>query len=112
MHPKVKKYLRGRAHDLKPCILVGKEGLTEGLLTEIERTAESVELLKVKVLNNAPAETREIAAQLDEKLRGVVVGTVGHTIIYFLPGKEGSHFLTPDLKIPPRFRKHEAEGEE
>lgn len=44
-----KKYLRGLGHSLKPLILVGDAGLSEGLLAEFESTLAHHELIKVRV---------------------------------------------------------------
>ena len=44
-----KKYLRGLGHDLKPLVLVGDAGLSEGLLAEFETTLAHHELIKVRL---------------------------------------------------------------
>jgi len=44
-----KKYLRGRGHALKPLIMVGESGLSDGLLAEYESTLDHHELIKVRV---------------------------------------------------------------
>ena len=46
---KQKQHLKGLAHPLKPVVLLGSNGLTEGVLAEIEQALEHHELIKVKI---------------------------------------------------------------
>ena len=41
---KQKQHLKGLAHPLKPVVLLGSNGLTEGVLAEIEQALEQHEL--------------------------------------------------------------------
>jgi len=92
---KARKYLRGRAHALKPVVSIGKDGLTEALVAEIERTAASLELIKIRLLTNIPEQKDKLIEALAARLRGELVGRVGHVVIYFLPGKEETAY--PEL---------------
>lgn len=44
-----KRYLRGLAHDLKPVVLVGGKGVTDGLVAETVNALLLHELIKIKV---------------------------------------------------------------
>ena len=46
---KQKQFLKGLAHNLKPVVLMGANGLTEAVLAEIEIALNHHELIKVKV---------------------------------------------------------------
>ena len=46
---KQKQYLKGLAHSLKPVVQLGGNGLTEGVLAEIDNALSHHELIKVKV---------------------------------------------------------------
>lgn len=52
---KQKQYLKSLAHPLKPVVMIGTNGLTEGVLVEIEHALSYHELIKVKI----SAEERE-----------------------------------------------------
>jgi RNA-binding protein len=52
---KQKQFLKSKAHDLKPIILLGANGLTEGVMAEIDNALNFHELIKIKV----PGEDRE-----------------------------------------------------
>jgi len=47
-----KKHLRTLAHDLRPIVMVGQQGLSEAVLAELESTMTKHELLKIKVRAN------------------------------------------------------------
>ncbi|SDB46203.1 RNA-binding protein [Pseudidiomarina indica] len=57
---KQKQYLKGLAHPLKPVVLLGANGLTEGVMAEIELALTHHELIKIKV----PEEERELREQI------------------------------------------------
>jgi RNA-binding protein len=46
---KQKQYLKQLAHDLKPVVMIGQYGLTEGVLAEIDLALNHHELIKVKI---------------------------------------------------------------
>ncbi|RZQ56463.1 ribosome assembly RNA-binding protein YhbY [Pseudidiomarina tainanensis] len=57
---KQKQHLKSLAHSLKPVVLLGANGLTEGVMAEIELALDHHELIKVKV----PDEDREMREQI------------------------------------------------
>lgn len=57
---KQKQHLKSLAHSLKPVVLLGANGLTEGVMAEIELALEHHELIKIKV----PGEDRELREQI------------------------------------------------
>ncbi len=95
MNGKQKRYLRGLAHSLKPLLHIGKAGLTEAFLKELEASLDRHELLKVKVLEEAPDDKKGCAAQL-EGFHGIqVVQTMGRTLTLYRPHPE-----EPVIQLP------------
>ncbi|EJS89092.1 hypothetical protein AAUPMB_07522, partial [Pasteurella multocida subsp. multocida str. Anand1_buffalo] len=45
---KQKQFLKGLAHHLNPVVMIGNNGLTEGVLAEIDNALAHHELIKVK----------------------------------------------------------------
>ena len=43
------QYLKGLAHSLKPVVQLGANGLTEGVIAEIDQALSHHELIKVKI---------------------------------------------------------------
>ncbi|MGO1246643.1 MAG: ribosome assembly RNA-binding protein YhbY [Oceanisphaera sp.] len=85
---KQKQYLKGLAHHLKPVVLLGQHGLTEGVLAEIDLALNFHELIKVKVA----AEDREVKALImDAIIRetgALKVQNVGHVLSLYRPSDD------------------------
>jgi RNA-binding protein len=92
-----RKWLRGQAHSLKPVVQIGRNGLSEGTLREIDLALDTHELIKVQAV--APKdEKQELARQIEEQLGAETVGLIGHILILFRehPDPEMQHFELPD----------------
>ncbi|MGF1725933.1 ribosome assembly RNA-binding protein YhbY [Photobacterium nomapromontoriensis] len=80
---KQKQYLKGLAHNLKPVVLMGANGLTEAVLAEIELALGHHELIKVKVA----AEEREtkvlIVDAIVRETKAEKVQVIGKTLVLF-----------------------------
>lgn len=80
---KQKQFLKGLAHNLNPVVLLGANGLTEGVLVEIENALEIHELIKVKV----PTSDRETKALIfDAIIRETgahKLQTIGHIMVLY-----------------------------
>ena len=80
---KEKRALRGRAHALKPVVLLGKEGLTDALLAAVDSALFTHELIKVKLLQNCLEDKAVVADALSEQLQASVVQRIGKTIVLY-----------------------------
>ena len=82
-----KKYLRGLAHELDPLVLVGKGGVSDGLLDNLDQALDSHELVKVK-FNDWKDEKKELSAQLADRLDACQVGSIGNVAIFYRPARD------------------------
>lgn len=87
LNNKKKQHLKGLAHPLKPIVMLGNLGLTEGVLAEIEQALEYHELIKVKIA----AEDREtktlIVDAIVRETNAYKVQVIGDTLILYRPLK-------------------------
>ncbi|EKE74027.1 ribosome assembly RNA-binding protein YhbY [Gallaecimonas xiamenensis] len=92
--PKQRQHLKALAHPLKPVVLLGANGLTEGVLAEIELALEHHELIKVK----APTKDRELKDAIFETIaqqtNATKVQKIGHMLVLYRPAKE------PVIRLP------------
>ncbi|MEE9357034.1 ribosome assembly RNA-binding protein YhbY [Candidatus Vondammii sp. HM_W22] len=80
---KQKRHLKSLVHHLKPVVIVGQHGLTDGVLAELELTMETHELIKVRV-NAADKEERKVMLNnICEKTRSELVGFIGHVAAFY-----------------------------
>jgi RNA-binding protein len=94
---KQRRYLRSLAHHVDPLIQVGKEGLSDALLSAVAKTLADHELVKVRVLEASPLDRHEIAAPLAAALGAHVVGTVGRIVLLYRMRVE-----QPGIQLPAR----------
>lgn len=80
---KQKQFLKSKAHELKPVVLLGGNGLTEGVLAEIDSALNIHELIKVKV----PSEDREMKNMIFEAIiretGAIKVQSIGHILVLY-----------------------------
>ena len=84
---KQRKYLRAQAHHLKAVVQVGKAGLSQSLLSEVDRALEEHELIKVKFVACKEAR-RELSAKIEAASKAGIAGIVGNTCILYRPNSE------------------------
>lgn len=84
MTSKERAYWRGQANGLEPIIQIGKEGITENLITQIDDTLDNRELIKIRVhLETAPNPPREFADKIGERLGADVIQVIGGVIVLY-----------------------------
>ena len=82
LNSRQKKILRAKAHDLKPVILIGKSGLTNGCIQSINEAVESQELIKIKFLEHKDNK-KSLSEIICTKTDSEIIGNIGHTIMLF-----------------------------
>jgi len=82
MKGSVKKYLRAQAHHLKPLVIIGAKGVTDGLIASIDLALQDHELIKVKFGEFKEAK-KEISAQIAQATKSEFVGLIGHIAIFY-----------------------------
>jgi RNA-binding protein len=85
---KQKQHLKGLAHALKPVVQLGGNGLTEGVLAEIESALGFHELIKVKVPTDDKEEKALIMDAIVRETQAVKVQSIGHILVIFKPSDE------------------------
>jgi len=96
MKGKQKAYLRGLAHSMQPILQVGKGGVTENLVCQLQEALEARELVKVNVLKNSPAESRELAEELGKKTGAEVIQVIGNKITLYKQSKKKPEIVLPE----------------
>lgn len=75
---------RAKANSLEPIIQIGKEGITDNLITQIDDTLDVRELLKIRVhLETAPESPKALAPKLAEALQAEVIQVIGGVIVLY-----------------------------
>lgn len=88
--------LKGRAHALKPIVIIGNAGLTPAVLDEIERSLKSHDLLKIRVMNDDREVRETMLQEICETLKAGPVQHIGKMLVVYRPLEK------PIAKAPKR----------
>ncbi len=75
--------LRTIAQHITPAVIVGKEGLTETVVQTISDVLSKREIVKIKVLNTASIENKELLNLICEKLSAEPVQQIGNMLVVY-----------------------------
>ncbi len=92
---KQRAYVKGLANTIEPIFLIGKGGISEVMIREIDLALEARELIKLKVLNNSAVEVREAAEEISQKTNSQVVQVIGGKFILYRQSQEKSVIQLP-----------------
>lgn len=85
---KQKQFLKGLAHDKKPVVQLGNNGLTEGVVAEIENALNHHELIKVKIPTDDRDEKQLIADAIVRETQSNKIQIIGHTLVLYKPSDD------------------------
>jgi RNA-binding protein len=80
---KAARHLRSLGHHLDPVIQIGKEGITEGVVAATREALLAHELVKVKVLQDAPVDRKVAGADLASRAGAALAQTLGRTLLLY-----------------------------
>lgn len=92
---KQKKHLKRLAHGLKPVVLLGQNGLTQGVLSEIEIALEHHELTKVKIATDDSEMAQQIIDTIIRETKAITVNKIGHMLVLFRQTEQNKIDLPP-----------------
>jgi RNA-binding protein len=81
--PKARRQLRALGHHLRPVVLVGKDGVSDGLLGAVTTALADHELVKIKLGENAEGERHALCDALAAGTASEVVGVLGRTALLY-----------------------------
>lgn len=84
-----KKILRKKGYSLKPFVMVGKNGLTEDVLAEIDAYLTLHELIKICIRGGNKNERYNLCLKIQRKLKAELVHQIGLIKVFYRakPGK-------------------------
>lgn len=82
---KTRAYLRSLANKLEVTVILGKGGVTDGVITSILEAIESRELIKIKILETAGIAPREVSDVICHAIEAFPVSQVGSKLVIYKP---------------------------
>ena len=83
------------AHDLKPFVMIGQNGLSESVLTEIDSTMLKHELIKIKLRVENRDEKQNIIERIIDFSQAELIQVIGGVLVIYRPFDDN-----PDIILP------------
>jgi RNA-binding protein len=78
-----RRALKQQAHHLKPVVMLGQAGLTEGVLAEVERALFDHELIKVRITGYDRDERDAQVAEIARQTNAALVQRIGNVAVLY-----------------------------
>ncbi|BES64829.1 ribosome assembly RNA-binding protein YhbY [Gottschalkiaceae bacterium SANA] len=95
MNGKQRTYLKKLAHDMQPLFQIGKNGITENFIEQINQALDARELIKCKVLNNSLLDAKETANELARVTNAEFVQAIGNKFTLYRESKDNKKIVLP-----------------
>ena len=95
MTSKQRAYLRALSNKLDAIFQVGKNGLNDNLIKQVDDALEARELIKLSVLETSPDDNYFVANELAMKTNSVLVQVMGNKVTLYRPKKKNPRIILP-----------------
>lgn len=95
MNSKQRAFLRSLANNINSIFQVGKNGISENLIKQVDDALESRELIKLNVLETSPDDIEEVANSIAERTNSILVQIMGNKITLYRARKKDSKIVLP-----------------
>ena len=85
---KQRSYLKGIANGIDAVVFIGREGLTQNIIKEMDNYLEAHELVKVKIQEGCELDPKETANSLMEPLEAEFVQAIGRKFTLYRRAKD------------------------
>ncbi|GAB6088032.1 ribosome assembly RNA-binding protein YhbY [Alkaliphilus crotonatoxidans] len=92
---KQRSYLKALAHKEKPITQIGKGGITENFIEQLDLALEARELVKISLLETSLLDAKEVANELAEELRAEFVQAIGNRFVLYRESKKNPRIQLP-----------------
>ena len=95
MTSKQRAYLRAMANTIEPIFQIGKNGINENLIAQLDDALEARELIKVTVLETAFLSAKEACSICAQKTNSAPVQAIGFKFVLYRQSKENKKIQLP-----------------
>ena len=85
---KQRSELKRLAQEIKPTVMIGKDGLTETVISSIDTYLEAHELVKVQLQEGAGLDPKQTANEVADKLGADFVQAIGRRFVLYRQAKD------------------------
>lgn len=92
---KQRSYLKSIAHNLDPIFQLGKNGLTENFVKQVDDALYAREIVKISVLKNSVLDPTDVAVELVQRLNAEFVQSIGRRFVIYRESKDNKTIMLP-----------------
>lgn len=92
---KQKRFLRSKANTLRPIFQVGKAGVNENMIEQINEALEKRELIKISILQNCLEDKDTIANEIAAGTNGEIAQIIGNNIVVYKESIDHKTIILP-----------------
>jgi len=93
-----KKHFRTLGHKLNPIVTIAGNGLSEGVIAELNRALDDHELIKVKLAITERDERKELVQELIQLPNVELIQEIGKVVLLYRPNKKPNPKLSNILR--------------
>lgn len=92
---KQRSYLKGIANSIDPIFQLGKNGLSDNFIQQVNDALKTREIVKVNVLKNCMLDPAAVASELAEVLGAEFVQSIGRKFVLYRQSDENATIVLP-----------------
>lgn len=92
---KQRSFLKGIANTTEPIFQIGKSGLSENFIKQVDSALEARELVKIKILQNSDLDPTEVANELIDELGAEFVQSIGKRFTIYRESEKNKKITLP-----------------
>ena len=96
MTSKQRAYLRGLANKIDAIFQIGKNGINDNLIKQLDDALEARELIKITTLETAPDSAKNLSFEIAERTNSIVIQVIGNKITLFRKKEKDSKIELPN----------------
>lgn len=96
MTSKQRAYLRGLANSLDAIFQIGKSGISENFIKQVNDALEARELIKIHVLETAPENIKSLGQQISSSTNSIFVQAIGNKLTFYRARKKDPKIVLPN----------------
>ena len=83
MDSKTRAFLRKKAGAIQPTVIIGKDGLTDNVILQIDAVLETRELVKISCLDSFDAEPKYLINELANVVNAEPIQAIGRKMVIY-----------------------------
>ena len=85
-----KKLLRKISYSLKPVVIIGQNGVTDAVLSEIDVSLNAHELIKIRIRESNKDKRDEQCLKIQKNLGVEIIHQIGFIVVFYRPNPKNT----------------------